>query len=155
MKAIKITYYIGAVCSALVGIWHFFVPKLYGWADYIPKEYSNLTVLIDWINLLFSLFLSGLSILLILWGKRVFFGNKEAVTLFGFMTFVWVFRVAIAIIEPYPVSALPWAAYGQLIGCAAIMLLSVVPFVYSVSKTVRNSENKNSDNSKIRMHTNA
>lgn len=132
MKTHKIIYYIAMACSMLVGIWHFFVPWLYGWSDYIPKEYGNLVVLIDWINLLFSLFLSGLSLLLIFWGKKVFSGNKEAVTIFGFTTFVWIFRVAIAVIEPYPASVLAWAAYGQLIGCVLIMVMFIVPFVYVI-----------------------
>lgn len=138
MKINKIIYYIAAVCSMLVGVWHFFVPLLYAWGDYIPKEYSNLTVLIDWINLLFSLFLFGMSLLLILWGKKVFSGNKEALTVYGFMTFVWIFRVAIAIIEPYPASVLAWAAYGQLIGCAVIMVMFIVPFVFFIRRYVKN-----------------
>ena len=134
MKAKKRIYYTGAVGSMLVGVWHFFVPWLYGWSRYIPEEYSNLTVLIDWINLLFSLFLSGFSLLLIVWGRKVFSGNREAVTVYGLMTFVWVFRVAIAVIEPYPASVLAWAAYGQLAGCALIMLLFIIPLPAAIKR---------------------
>ena len=107
----------------------FFVPWLYGWKQYIPSEYANLAVLIDWINLLFSFFLSGLSILLICWRKKVFDGNKEAITVFGFMTVVWIFRVVIAVIEPYPAAVLAWAAYGQFIGSVVIMTMLIFAFV--------------------------
>ncbi|NLG04272.1 MAG: hypothetical protein GX567_10670 [Clostridia bacterium] len=128
-KAAKVSYYVGMTSSMFIGIWHFFVPWLYGWKQYIPSEYANLVVLIDWINLLFSFFLSGLSILLICWGRKVFDGNKEAITVFGFMTVVWIFRVVIAVIEPYPVAVLAWAAYGQFIGSIVIMTMLIFAFV--------------------------
>ncbi len=44
----------------------FFVPRLYALRTYIRAEYSNLIILIDWINHLFSLFLSGLSLHLVI-----------------------------------------------------------------------------------------
>ncbi len=33
---IKIVYHITLVISMLVGFWHFFVPNLYKWYDYLP-----------------------------------------------------------------------------------------------------------------------
>ncbi len=126
MKIVKVFYYIGTAFSLLIGIWHFFVPWMFGWHSYIPSQYKNLIVSIDWVNLCFSLLLSGLSFLLILWGKKVFSGNAEAITLFGFLTFVWIFRVFIAVIIPIPLEPIAAVAYGQLAGAVIIAALLLV-----------------------------
>lgn len=36
-KEIHILYYITVVISALVGLWHFFVPWMFQWYDYLPR----------------------------------------------------------------------------------------------------------------------
>lgn len=128
MKTVKVFYYLGTALSLLIGIWHFFVPWMFGWHSYIPSQYKNLIVSIDWVNLCFSLLLSGLSLLLILWGKKVFSGNAEAITLFGFLTFVWIFRVFIAIVIPVPLEPIAEVAYGQLAGSVIIAALMIVSF---------------------------
>ena len=38
MKKYKTMYYSGAAISLLVGLWHFTVPWMFGWASYIPYE---------------------------------------------------------------------------------------------------------------------
>lgn len=78
MKMSKVCYYIGVILSMLVGIWHFFVPRMFNWYYYIPNQYGNLIVGIDWTNYFFSLCLAGISFILLLWHKKVFDGNKEA-----------------------------------------------------------------------------
>ena len=129
MKKFKAFYYSGMILSLLIGLWHFFVPTLYGWYDYIPKEYEVLSVTIDYVNICFSMLLFGLSALLLWWGKRIFEGNKEAVTLYGFMTFVWVARTVVAFVKPIPNGANPWLSYGQLIGSIVIAILLIVPLI--------------------------
>jgi hypothetical protein len=62
-------------------------------------------------------------------GKKVFERNKEAITLYGFLTLVWVFRVTIAIVNPWPIEPIAWAAYAQLIGAVIIMLLLLIPYI--------------------------
>ncbi len=44
MKAIKVLYYASLSVSMLVGLWHFFVPRLFRWYDYLPMQYENLIV---------------------------------------------------------------------------------------------------------------
>jgi magnesium-transporting ATPase (P-type) len=132
MKTVKVFYYIGTALSLLIGIWHFFVPWMFGWHSYIPSQYKNLIVSIDWVNLCFSLLLSGLSLLLILWGKKVFSGNAEAITLFGFLTFVWIFRVFIAIVIPVPLEPIAAVAYGQFAGSVIIATLMSVSLFNAV-----------------------
>ena len=68
MRNYQAMYYTGASISMLVGLWHFTVPRLFGWASYIP--YATLVVSINYVNLCFSFLLSGLSLLLLLWGKK-------------------------------------------------------------------------------------
>ena len=38
MKKYQVMYYAGAAISLLVGLWHFTVPWMFGWASYIPYE---------------------------------------------------------------------------------------------------------------------
>ena len=70
-KGIRILYFTTVVISALVGLWHFFVPWMFQWYDYLPMQYENLIVGIDYTNYCFSLLLFGLS------GKRPIRGCIE------------------------------------------------------------------------------
>lgn len=72
MKKYKILYYVTTIMSMLVGLWHFFVPTMFQWYDFLPTQYENLIVGIDYTNYCFSALLFGSSLLLILWGKRAF-----------------------------------------------------------------------------------
>ncbi len=130
-KSIKILYYFILVISALVGLWHFFVPKMFQWYDYLPMEYENLIVAIDWINYCFSIFLFGLSLLLIILGKKVLSIKGESIYFYFFLTFVWGFRTMLALfIEPWPLEPIPAAAIGQL--CASTIIF-IIMFVISVA----------------------
>lgn len=124
-KGIKILYYFILTVSALVGLWHFFVPKMFKWYDYLPMEYENLIVAIDWTNYCFSVFLFGVSLLLIILGKKVLSLKGESVYFYFFLTFVWGFRTMLAVfIEPWPLQPIPAAAIGQL--CASIVIFVIM-----------------------------
>lgn len=129
MRIGKCCYYTGLLLSFAVEIWHFFVPALFQWAAYIPDEYANLLVGINWINYFFSLMLTGLSLILLLWSRKVFSGNREAIRLYGFMAFIWLNRVIIAFVQPWPLEPIPWAAYGQTLGAILVFLLQLVGFL--------------------------
>ncbi len=129
-KSIKILYYFILVISALVGLWHFFVPKMFQWYDYLPMEYENLIVAIDWTNYCFSILLFGLSLLLIILGEKVLSINGDSIYFYFFLTFVWGFRTMLALfIEPWPLEPIPAAAIGQL--CASTIIF-IIMFVISV-----------------------
>ena len=131
MKKYKVLYYVTTVMSMLVGLWHFFVPVMFQWYDYLPMQYKNLIVGIDdylpmqyknlivgidYTNYCFSLLLFGSSLLAIIWGKRALGENKEAKELYFFLTIVWIFRACLAtFIEPWPLEPVAWAAILQLI----------------------------------------
>ena len=130
-KGLQILYYVSVVISALVGLWHFFVPWMFQWYDYLPTQYRNLIVGIDYTNYCFSLLLFGLSVMLILLGKRALAMNREVIYFYFFLTVVWIFRACLAsFIEPWPLQPIPAAAIGQLI---ASDVLTVMMIVVSVS----------------------
>jgi hypothetical protein len=126
----KILYTVGLALSTLVGLWHFTVPYLFKWYSYIPAQYKNLVVGIDWTNFFFSLLLTGHGCILMIMRKKLFNGNKEVLIMYGFMVFVWFCRVLITFIEPWPLEPIMWAAYGQQIAAFVIFSLQLIPFVY-------------------------
>jgi hypothetical protein len=130
----RILYIIGLILSAAVGIWHFTVPYLFQWRSYISDEYKVLAVGIDWINFFFSLLLTGYSLLLLFFRKKICNGNKDLLIMYGFMVFVWFCRVAITFVDPWPLEPEAWPAYGQQIASFVIFLLLFIPFAYLIRK---------------------
>ena len=132
-KGIQILYYISVLISALVGLWHFFVPWMFQWYNYLPMQYENLIVGIDYTNYCFSLLLFGISVMLIVLGKKAFAMNHEVIYFYFFLTMVWIFRACLAsFIEPWPLQPIPAAAIGQLIASdalAAMMIVVSVSFI--------------------------
>jgi hypothetical protein len=126
-KIVKVFYYISLSISMLVGLWHFFIPTMFNWYDYLPMQYENLIVGIDYTNYCFSALLFGSSLVLIILGKSAFSLNRETFVFYTFLTVVWVFRACLAaFIEPWPMEPVPAAAIGQLIGSVALAAMMVI-----------------------------
>ena len=128
MRKYRFLYYITVVTSMLVGLWHFFVPWMFQWYDYLPMQYENLIVGIDYTNVCFSALLFGLSLLLVVLGRKALAINREVIVFYWFLTAVWVLRASLAtFIEPWPLEPIPAAAIGQLIAsdCLAILMCFV------------------------------
>lgn len=128
MRKYRFLYYITVVTSMLVGVWHFFVPWMFQWYDYLPMQYENLIVGIDYTNVCFSALLFGLSLLLVVLGRKALAMNQEVIVFYWFLTAVWVLRASLAtFIEPWPLEPIPAAAIGQLIAsdCLAILMCFV------------------------------
>lgn len=130
----QILYSAGLILSALVGVWHFFVPKMFQWYNYIPDEYENLITGINWTNFFFSLLLTGYSLILLTMRKKVFSGEKDILIMYGFMVFVWFCRAAITFIEPWPLEPIAWAAYTQQIVAFIIFISQLIPLIYLTKK---------------------
>jgi hypothetical protein len=113
---------------------------MFQWHNYIPNEYKNLIVGIDWTNFFFSLLLSGYSIILIIMKNKIFNKNKDILIIYGFMVFVWVCRAAITFIEPWPLEPIAWAAYLQQIITFMIVFLQTIPLIYLIKRI--NGNNK-------------
>ena len=137
-KVICVIYYITVAISALVGLWHFFVPWMFRWYDYLPMQYENLIVGIDYTNYCFSLLLFGLSIMLIMLGKRALGLNKEVIYFYFFLTVVWMFRACLAtFIEPWPLDPIPAAAIGQLVASDLLAVMMMFVSVYFIIKVIK------------------
>lgn len=140
-KGLQILYYVSVVISALVGLWHFFVPWMFQWYDYLPTQYRNLIVGIDYTNYCFSLLLFGLSVMLILLGKRALAMNREVIYFYFFLTVVWIFRACLAsFIEPWPLQPIPAAAIGQLIASDVLAVMMIVVSVSFVRELRRKTQ---------------
>ena len=145
-KGLQILYYVSVVISALVGLWHFFVPWMFQWYDYLPTQYRNLIVGIDYTNYCFSLLLFGLSVMLILLGKRALAMNREVIYFYFFLTVVWIFRACLAsFIEPWPLQPIPAAAIGQLIASDVLAVMMIVVSVSFVRELRRKTYFKEKD----------
>ena len=119
----------------MVGFWHFFVPWMFDWYDYLPQEYENLIVGIDYTNYCFSLLLFGLSALLILLGKKALNGNREVIYFYFFFSVVWIYRGCLAsFIEPWPLEPVPAAAIGQLIASDIEAIITIIVSKYFITK---------------------
>ena len=137
-KVICVIYYITVAISALVGLWHFFVPWMFRWYDYLPMQYENLIVGIDYTNYCFSLLLFGLSVMLIMLGKRALGLNKEVIYFYFFLTVVWMFRACLAtFIEPWPLDPIPAAAIGQLVASDLLAVMMMFVSVYFIIKVIK------------------
>ena len=154
-KPIGILYYFTVIFSAAVGLWHFFVPWMFRWYDYLPMQYENLIVGIDYTNYCFSLLLFGISFLLAILGKRVLSLQIESCIFYFFLTVVWIFRALLAtFIEPWPLEPVPAAAIGQLIASDLLAALMVIVSIvllrdmkqkrkkFGLSETVRRDPRK-------------
>ncbi len=138
-KGLSFLYYLTTVLSSVVGLWHFFVPWMFQWYDYLPVQYENLIVGIDYTNYCFSLLLFGLSFLLIILGKRALSLNNEVLVFYLFLTVVWVFRAMLSsFIEPWPLEPIPAAAIGQLVASDILALLMVIVTVTLYKKQKAN-----------------
>lgn len=101
-------------------------------------QYENLIVGIDYTNYCFSLLLLGLSVMLILLGKRALDMNREVIYFYFFLTVVWMFRACLAsFIEPWPLQPIPEAAIGQLVASDALAVMMVVVSVCFIKELRR------------------
>ncbi|MBR3314851.1 MAG: hypothetical protein IKG18_12015 [Atopobiaceae bacterium] len=125
-RGLRVLYFATVAISAMVGLWHFFVPWMFQWYDYLPTQYENLIVGIDYTNYCFSLLLFGLSAMLIVLGRKALSLNREVICFYFFLTLVWVFRACLAsFIEPWPLQPIPAAAIGQLIASDTLAIAMV------------------------------
>jgi hypothetical protein len=100
---------------------------MFQWYDYLPMQYENLIVGIDYTNYCFSLLLFGLSTMLIVLGKRALAINREIIYFYFFLTVVWIFRACLAsFIEPWPLQPIPAAAIGQLIASDILAVMMII-----------------------------
>lgn len=140
-RPLRILYYFTVIFSAIVGLWHFFVPWMFRWYDYLPMQYGNLIVGIDYTNYCFSLLLFGLSLLLAVLGKRALLSSTESCIFYFLLTVVWIFRAMLStFIEPWPLEPVPAAAIGQLAASDTLAVLMVIVSIMLLKQMKRGKQ---------------
>lgn len=134
-KIARVLYNISCIFGGLVGIWHFFVPYSFNWFSYIPHAPIEIYQSINYINFCFSFLLSGMSLLLMLVQKKLFEGLKELQAFYLFFVLVWLSRVIVQIIWPWPSSLQMWL----VIGFAMAFMSTLIPMMYFFMHTQKKS----------------
>lgn len=127
---IKILVSFGSVITAGFGVWHFFVPKLWGWYSYIAPQATELVAAIRAINVFFSLclVLIGVADILFVYFQFRFF---PLIVMLSISVILWGVRCLMQILYPQG-SISPILQYGMLSAfmivfiCFLVSLLLVI-----------------------------
>lgn len=125
-KLSSILLSVGLIISSLVGILHFFIPYAFVWHSYIPNAPQEIYASIDYINFFFSLLLSGFSLILLFYKKKIFEGSIELLVFYIFLVFTWLCRVIITIVVPWPTSLQTWL----MVGFTSEFIIILIPAIY-------------------------
>ncbi len=129
-QTIIILVTIGSVIMLGFGIWHFFIPSIWKWYNYIDPQATELVVATRAINVFFSLclVLIGIANLLLFYFKSDVFSK---IVILAISTILWITRVTLQIV--YPQGSQNFALqYGMLatfsivLSCFSISLLLVI-----------------------------
>lgn len=127
MKKIIIVFFnVACVIGCLLGIMHFFVPYTFEWYSYIPDAPIEIIQSINYINFCFSFLLTGISLLLIIVQKKLFGDTKELMIFYVFFVLVWLSRVIIQVIWPWP----SWLQTWLVIGFSMEFIFTLIPMGY-------------------------
>lgn len=110
---IKILTTVGSLISIGFGVWHFFVPSIWNWYDYMDKSATELVVAVRATNIFFSLslVLFGIANLLILFKTPQ--ERFSLCVLLSVSTVIWATRVVLQLVYPQG-SANPVIQYSML-----------------------------------------
>lgn len=125
-----VLFSVGLVVSSCAGLLHFFVPYTFAWYSYIPDAPPEIYVSIDYVNFFFSLLLSGLSISLLFFKRRLFAGSSDALVFSVFLTFAWFCRVVVTLVVPWPTPLQVWL----IVGFVTVFATMLVPSGYLLTQ---------------------
>lgn len=134
-KIVRVFFNIACIISCMAGILHFVVPYSFEWYSYIPDAPIEIYQSINYINFCFSFLLTGISLLLILLQKQLFGDLKELKLFYAFFVLVWLSRVVIQIIWPWPSSLQIWL----VIGFTMEFIFTLIPMIYFLTYKSRNN----------------
>ncbi len=125
---------VGLILSALIGFLHFFAPYAFGWYSYIPDAPEEIYASVDYVNFFFSLLLTGLSLIVLVFHKKIMSGNKDLFIFYMFLVFTWLCRVLITFVIPWPTALQTWL----IVGFSTEFILVLLPMIYLLqSKTIK------------------
>lgn len=127
-KLLRIPAIVGCIIHSGFAIWHFFVPQLYRWFDYVPSMPDELKNAITATNffLAAALLVLGVESLVITvawWEHRSVIG----LTLWG-MGILWVLRVGYQLLRPQG-TMIPGLPVGLLIVFSITALCFLIPAI--------------------------
>ena len=132
-KTMMIMSKIACIVGLIVGMWHFFVPYSSEWFSYIPNAPVEIYQSINYVNFCFSFLLAGFSLLLLVVQKRLFEGLKELRIFYAFFNFLWLSRVIIQLVWPWPSGLQLWLVVAFCIE----FVLSLIPMAYLAGTAAR------------------
>ena len=122
----KVLFNVACIISCIVGVMHFFAPYSFGWYSYIPDAPIEIIQSINYVNFCFSFLLAGFSLILLLMQRQLFSGMKELNMLYVFFVLVWLSRVIIQIVWPWPSSLQTWLVVAFIIE----FIFAAIPMIY-------------------------
>ena len=122
---------LGSAASIGFGIWHFFVPRMWGWYSYIDASATELVLAVRAVNVFFSLslVLFGLMNLFLAYGPNA--TRYPLLVVLGATCVLWATRVVMQLVYPQG-SMNPLLQYGMLgsfvlvLACYAASLMLVL-----------------------------
>lgn len=132
MKKIVIVFFnIACIISCMVGILHFWAPYSFKWYSYIPDAPIEIYQSINYINFCFSFLLVGFSLVLLMVQKQLFADSKELKIFYAFFVLLWLSRVIIQIVWPWPSSLQTWLVTAFTIE----LIFTLFPMIYFLKNT--------------------
>lgn len=125
-KVAKVFFNIACIIGCAVAVWHFTVPYSTKWFSYIPDAPIEIIQSIKYINFCFSFLLAGISLILLLVQKKLFDGSRESRLLYTFFTLVWLSRMVIQLIWPWPTSLQLWL----VVAFSTEFIFVLIPMIY-------------------------
>lgn len=140
-KTAKLFYNLTCAIGCLVGIMHFFAPYSFNWFSYIPNAPIEIYQSINYVNFCFSFLLAGLSLLLIIVQKTFFEGFQASRIFYSFFVLVWLSRVAIQLVWPWPSGLQKWLVLGFTIES----IFAIIPMIHLFKQGEKRQEQKRRD----------
>lgn len=125
-KVSKVFFNIACIIGCVVAAWHFSVPYSSNWFSYIPDAPTEIIQSINYINFCFSFLLAGLSLLLLIVQKKLFEGSGELRIFYAFFTLIWLSRIIIQLVWPWPSSLQLWL----VIAFSTEFVFALIPMIY-------------------------
>jgi hypothetical protein len=127
-RTARIFFNIACIIGVIVAVWHFFVPYSSKWFSYIPDAPLEIIQSINYINFCFSFLLAGISILLIIVQKKLFEDSGELRIFYAFFTLIWLLRIVIQLIWPWPSSLQLWL----VVAFSTEFIFALIPMIYLI-----------------------
>lgn len=131
---VKIFVMIGSSASIGLGVWHFFVPRLWNWYAYFDSHATELVIAVRAINVFFSLslVLFGIINILFIYGGKS--NRYSIIVVLAATSLLWLTRVFLQVIYPQG-SQYPGIQYGMLAAFSLVSLCFVISLMMTLAKT--------------------